>query len=150
MVFGSIIRIPFYNENVYSLQTKGAAGDDSGFINKVIDQKFNFLTTNGQNSIIKGDYGYPPFFHWLISKFHKRIYRRVAVCFNIFFDVSISVFIYFYSYNKIGIEKSFLLSLIFLTLPNLIDLQRLTSINGRQLGFFLINIFLILLFNKKI
>lgn len=150
VVFGSIIRIPFYNENVYSLQTKGAAGDDSGFISKVIDQKFNFLTTNGQNSIIKGDYGYPPFFHWLISKFHKRIYRRVAVCFNIFFDVSISVFIYFYSYNKIGIEKSFLLSLIFLTLPNLIDLQRLTSINGRQLGFFLINIFLILLFNYNI
>ncbi len=29
VVFGSIIRIPFYNENVYSLQTKGAAGDDS-------------------------------------------------------------------------------------------------------------------------
>ena len=38
--------------------------------NSFIDQKFNFLTTNRQNSIIKGDYGYPPFFHWIISKFH--------------------------------------------------------------------------------
>ena len=109
VVFGSIIRIPFYNENVYSLQTKGAAGDDSGFISKVIDQKFNFLTTNGQNSIIKGDYGYPPFFHWLISKFHKRIYRRVAVCFNIFLMYRFQFLYTFIHITKLALKNLFII-----------------------------------------
>lgn len=98
-----------------------------------------------RESPIPGSFGYPAFFHWLVSRFPQRLWRPASVALNLSADVVMAIAVYFLVRWKVGAlvgadaararEWACLATTLFVTAPLLMPVTaRLGATNGRCFG----------------
>ncbi len=144
-IFGFIIRLPF------AIWKTGIAGDNMGGFSKIygLSQKTFIRYDIHDAANGEGYFPRPALFHYLVSRFPKKLWRFTAVFLNIFFDILtgwivFGMTIYLIYDGKNAVDMSLLSMIVFYTSPLLLPVTaRLKATNNRTMGLFFATCFFI-------
>ncbi|MEM7161988.1 MAG: hypothetical protein AAF487_06040 [Bacteroidota bacterium] len=142
-VFAAIIRLPF------AIWPTGIAGDNMGVYSKIygLSKKWTIDYDIHDAANLQGYFPRPALFHFLVSRFPKKMWRLMAVVLNIAFDIfsgfivlAISYFVLWENQMQKAIwTLSIFALLLFWTAPLLMPVTaRLKAANNRTMGLFLV------------
>ena len=150
-IFGFIIRLPF------ATWKTGIAGDNMGGFSKIYGLSRKAFIRYDIHDAVNGD-GYfprPALFHYLVSRFPKKVWRISAVFLNILFDIFTGWIVFgmtlYLSFDDVKNEYSFdlglLALLVFYTSPLLLPVTaRLKATNNRTMGLFFATCYFVVLY----
>lgn len=145
LTFGTLLRLPLHVLGYVRFEQGQPLGDLSGVETKISYQRGSLWIRTRVGDSLNGEiFGYPMFFHWLVSRF-RRVTRPAAVALNILPDVVFAVLIYWLVLREAEAQAApdarlwaSLSTIAFLTMPILLPVTaRMSATNGRSFGMLL-------------
>ncbi len=142
LLLGTLLRLPFHALMPMRFEAGLPAGDFSGVLGKIeFMRRHRWVAYDVEDSVVPGTFGYPVFFHWVVSRFPRRWWRRASVALNVVPDLAAAAGVYAVVRGRLpAAEESpaaiaFLAALLLLTAPILLPVTaRLKATNGRAFG----------------